>query len=105
MKRFGWLLMPIPLLSALIIGGIGYIGAMLYRTGQEPGRTIVLRILGIPAAFIGGYVLWTLVRFGLPIGWRMSSPRWHALLCACGSHRCVTCSRGCCAVCIRCNAP
>jgi hypothetical protein len=96
--------MPIPVLSALIVGGIGYCGAVLYRTGVEPGRSIVLTVLGIPAAIIVGYVLWTLVCFGFPIEWRLSSPRWDAWLCARGSHRCVTCSRGCCAICVRCKA-
>lgn len=43
------------------------------------------------------------LRFVLPMSWRIRWPRWDALLCRVGSHRCVsTC--GCCWTCVRCDA-
>lgn len=102
MKRLSWLLMPIPVLAASLVGVVTAIGITM-RRHYAPAVAFV--VVSPALALVVGYALWTLVRFGLPVEWRLSSPRWDTWLCARGSHRCVTCSRGCCAVCVRCDAP
>ena len=45
-----------------------------------------------------------ILRFSMPMAWRIRWPKWDAFLCRCGSHRCIRiCGSGCCWECIRCN--
>ena len=57
-----------------------------------------------PFVLIMTAVFLDILRFSLPVEWRIRWPKWDAFLCRCGSHRCIRiCGSGCCWECIRCN--
>ena len=58
-------------------------------------------IVSVPFLTVAALIL----RFHLPMSWRIASPRWDRLLCKLDSHRCRNaCGLGCCWECLRCRA-